>query len=327
MKAHNLFLSAVAAMAMAGFVGRANADAWPTMPVHIIVAYPAGSATDTLARQIGEKLTLRWKQAVVIENRPGAAETLATNAVVRAKSDGYTLLMATEVANETNPFLFSKLSYNPETDLTPITRLIDAPFVYVVRTDSPYHTLGQLVDAAKKQPDGVSYGSTGPGASVHLAVNWFATVAGNVQFKHVPYRGLILAVQDLLGGQIDFTIAPLSLVMPYIKDGKLRPLASTSAVRLRMLPDVPTETELGYRDSVISTMFQLSGPAKMPPELTNKIATDVSAVLKDPDFQAKNTEPFGYSVVAGTPAEFVQFLAIDREKQRARVKAANVRLD
>jgi tripartite-type tricarboxylate transporter receptor subunit TctC len=315
-------------LALLSMVAPATAQDWPKRPVRIVVPYPAGGgAGDVIARRLGEKLSEKWKQPVVIDNKPGASEIIGATTVTQAKPDGYTLLLATEGALQTNAFLFSKLPYDPVKDFTPITRIVEGPFVYVVRSESPYTSMQQLVAAAKAQPGKVSYGSSGPGGTVHLAVHWFATTAGNVQFNHVPYKGAAARLQDLLTGLIDFTAAPVGAVSGFIRDRQMRPLALTGANRLRSLPDVPTLQELGYKDSIATFMFALAGPAGMPTEIANLIARDVAAVLKEPDFVARNVDPFGFVIVSETPAEFSRFLASDHDKQRESVKANNVRLD
>jgi tripartite-type tricarboxylate transporter receptor subunit TctC len=303
------------------------AQEWPSKPVRVVVPYPPGTSSDSLMRAVGEKLSQKWGQPVIVENKPGAGEILSITSVTGAEPDGHTLVLTTEAGIELNPFLFSKLPYNPVTDLTPITRLIGGPLVYVVKADSPYATIGQVLDAAKKSPGTISYGSPGKGTTIHLSVNWLGVQAGNVEFIHAPYRGSTLSVQDVLGGNVHFTAAALAIVTPFITDGKLRALATTSNARLRTLPNVPTLNELGYKDSVSYFMLALSGPAKLPKAVASRIASDVRAVMREPDFQARHTEPFGYALFNDTPEEFAKFLASDREKQAARVKAANVRMD
>jgi tripartite-type tricarboxylate transporter receptor subunit TctC len=306
----------------------AAAQDWPKQVVKLVVPYPAGAgAGDVLARKLAERLADKWKQTVIVENKPGAAEIIGAVSVAQAKPDGYTLFFATEGALETNAFLFSKLPYNPATDFTPITRVAEGPFVYVVRKESPFQNLKQLVEAAKAQPGKVSYGSAGVGGTAHLAVHWFATMAGNLQLLHVPYKGAAERVQAVLTGDLDFTAAPLAAVTSFINDKRLRPLATTGATRLRTLAEVPTVAELGYKEPVIKFMFALVGPPKMPPDIASKIAGDVATIVKDPEFKVRNLDPIGLIAVTDTPAELGQFLAADRSKQQARVKAANVQLD
>ncbi|WP_296560439.1 tripartite tricarboxylate transporter substrate binding protein [Pigmentiphaga sp.] len=303
------------------------AQDWPKLPVRIVIPYPAGAgAADTLARQLGERLSQKWKQPVIIDNKPGAVEILATTAVAQAKPDGYTLLLSTDAALETNQFLFSKLPYDPSKDLTPITHLVDSPFIYVVKSDSPYRTMPELLAAAKAQPGRISYGSNGIGSNIHITVNWLAQSTG-VEFLHVPYKGSVAILQDLLAGRVDFTPLPLAPMAGFVKENRVRVLATSGTSRLRVLPQVATLEELGYKDTDVKIMFALSGPANLPPAIANTIARDVAQVLKEPDFVATSLDPFGLVPVGNSPAEFARFLSVDREKQRVRVKAANVRLD
>lgn len=322
------FLHCLAALAMLQLSSMsAMAQEWPAQPVTIVVPYAPGGAVDIMARALAEKLTTRWKQPVLVDNRTGAAEVIAANSVARARPDGYTLFLATEVGLETNPWLFSKLSYNPITDFTHITRVIEGPLVYVVKADYPARTIQQLIQQAKEQPGKIAYGSSGAGGAVHIAVNWFGIVSGNTQFNHVPYRGSAPAVLDVLAGNVQFTAAPLSLVAPYIKANQMRAIATTGTARIRSLPDVPTLAELGYRDSAITFMFGLVGPAKMSAPLAERIAADVASVVREPEFAARNVEANGFVLALESPAEFSRYLVANQEKQKARVKAANVQLD
>ena len=305
----------------------AKAQEWPQQPVRIVVPYVAGGAVDIMARVLADKLGGRWKQPVVVENRAGASEIVAATFVKDAPPDGYTLFLATEVGLETNRYLFSKLSYDPEKDFLPITRVIEGALIYVVRSDSPIASMQDLMARAKAKPNTVSYGSSGPGGAIHLATHWLGTVAGNVQFLHVPYKGSAPTMTDLLAGQIDFTAAPLSVVAPFLESKKMRALAVSSPTRLAPLPDVPSFAELGYEKAVSSFMFGLVGPARMPAALAKTIASDVAAVVNDKAFQEKNVDPFGFKVATETPESFRAFLAKDNEVQRLRVEAADVKLD
>ncbi|HSW20018.1 MAG TPA: tripartite tricarboxylate transporter substrate binding protein [Ramlibacter sp.] len=327
MRPRRRLLAALLAAAFIHALPATAADAWPDKPVTLVVPYAAGGGLDTFVRALAPKLSLRWKQPVVIDNRAGGTEVIAAASVIRARPDGYTLFMATDVALETNPFLFSKLPYSPLNDFTLITRLVRGSLVYVVRADSPVRTIQQLVTLGKEQPGKISYGSTGPGGMPHIAMNWFATVSGNTPFLHVPYRGSAPAMQDLLAGQVVFSAGPLSFMEPFIKEGRVRPLAVTAATRLKGLPDVPTLQELGYADTVNEFSFAVVGPPKMPAELASRIAADMGAAVNDPDFLARQVEPFGFVVSTETPPEFTRYLTSVQDKVKARVKAANVQLD
>lgn len=319
----NLMLASTTALAGAAHA----AEAWPDKPVTLVVPYAAGGGLDTFTRALAQKLSARWKQSVVVDNRAGGTEVIAATSVMRARPDGYTLFMATDVALESNPHLFTKLPYQPLNDFTMVTRLVRGSLVYVVRSDSPVQSIGQLVKLAKEQPGKISYGSTGPGGMPHIAINWFGVVSGNTPFLHVPYKGSAPAMQDLLAGSVVFSAGPLSFMEPFIKEGRVRPLAITAATRLKGLPEVPTLVEAGYPDTVSEFMFAVVGPARMPAALANQIASDMGAVVNEPDFRARYVEPFGFAVATETPADFTRYLASAQEKVRARVKAANVQLD
>lgn len=306
----------------------ADATTWPAQPVRIVVPYPAGAgAADVLSRRLGEKLAVIWKQPVIIDNRPGGSEIIGATAVANAKPDGYTLLLSTEAALETNQFLFSKLPYDSGAAFTPITRLAEGPYLFVVGANSSLRTFEQLVAAIKSRPGQVSYGSGGPGSPPHLAVEWFANTAGKLQLMHVPYKGAAERLQATLTGTIDFTASPVGPVLPLVMDKKLQALATTGSTRLHALPAVPTMAELGLPEATNSFMFALSGPAGMPSELANQIARDIASVLSQPGFREKVIEPLGLEAVLDTPAEFARFLTKNRDVQRARVRAANVKLD
>lgn len=326
MNLRSLLSVALCALALAP-IGAVQAQEWPTKPVRIIVPYPPGTSVDTFGRALAEKLSQKWGQAVVIDNKPGGNEAIALTSLAHEKADGYTLGVSTESGIETNPMLYSKLSYDPVKDLTPITRMFEGFLVYIVRSDSPYATMAQLLDAARKAPGKIAYGSSGIGGGIHVPVHWLSVQAGNVEFNHIPYRGSTLVARDILAGNLQFSAIPVSVASPFIADGRVRQLAVTSALRLRTLPDVPTLTELGYKDSVSTYFAALVGPAQLPKALAARIAADVRAVIRQPEFLAKNMEPFGLSAITDTPEEFDHFLLIDREKQRIRVKAANVKLD
>ena len=317
----------IVAMVCTVFLTAATAQEWPAQAVRIVVPYAPGGAVDMMARALAERLGQRWKQSVIVENRAGGSEVIAATTVARAKPDGYTLFLATDIGLETNPFLFTKLPYNPQTDFTPITRLAEGPLIYVVKADSPIRTLNDLIALAKQQPAKISYGSSGTGGSIHLATNWLGIVAGNVQFVHVPYKGSAPTMTDTLAGVLDFTAAPLSVVAPYVAEKRMRAIATSGSKRVRTLPEVPSFTDLGFKEAVTTFMFGLVGPAKLAPELASRIAADVGVVMREPEMKEKNVDAYGFELAVETPQAFAQYLASNRENQRARVRAANVQLD
>lgn len=326
MRLNSIFCSAVAAAAIL-FGASAGAQQWPQQPVKIIVPYVAGGAVDIMGRALADRLGIRWKQPVVVDNKAGGSEIVAATFVKDSPPDGNTIFLATEVGLETNAYLFSKLPYDAEKDFLPITRVVEGALIYVVRADSPYKTMKDLMAQAKTKPNTVSYGSSGPGGAIHLATAWLGTVAGDIEFLHVPYKGSAPTMTDLLAGQIEFTAAPLSVVAPFLESKKMRALAVSGPARLAPLPDVPSFTELGYEKATSQFMLALVGPAKMPPNVAAFIASEVAAVMADKAFQEKNVDPFGFKIATETPESFRAFLQKDKELQRLRVKAANVKLD
>ncbi|UUZ77198.1 tripartite tricarboxylate transporter substrate binding protein [Polaromonas sp. P1(28)-13] len=178
----------------------ARAQDWPTRPVKLICPFPAGGGADVLSRRLADKLSVIWKQPVVVENRPGGGQIIAATSVMRAPADGYTLLLGTEASLQTNQFLFPKLPYVPAKDFTMITRMLGIAEVFVVKADSPHQTIQQLVAAAKANPGKISYGSAGMGSTVHIVTEWFAKTAGDIKLLHVPYQGAAPRLQALLGG-------------------------------------------------------------------------------------------------------------------------------
>ncbi|WPB55913.1 tripartite tricarboxylate transporter substrate binding protein [Xylophilus sp. GOD-11R] len=313
-----LLLSALPPAALA-------ADVYPSQPVRLIVGYAPGGSTDVFARALAQKLSEKWKREVFVDNRPGGSEIVGAAAVASAKPDGYTLLLSTDQALLSNQFLFHKLPYDPVKGLLPIIRTMDAPMVMVVRANSPYQNVAQLLDAARRDPGKVSYSSNGPGGHIHQALNWLAVKAG-VKFIHAPYKGGGPAMQAVLAGDVDMTAVPLSVAEPFLKSNTLRPLAATSARRLPVLADTPTLAELGY-DVVVQALTAVVAPAGTPLDVVAKIATDVKAIVAEPVFAEREIVRYGCFAIGDDPREFSQYLARAASIYQARVVAADVKLD
>lgn len=298
--------------------------AWPEKPVTIIVPAAPGGTTDIAARILAKNLTSSLGQQVIVENRAGGAGIIGSQALVRAAPDGYTLIMGNIGPNAINYSLYKKLPYKPE-DFAPITLVISNANVLVVNAESPYKSVAELVSAAKKDPKRFSFGSSGTGQSPHMSGEIFKQRAG-IEASHIPYKGAGPAVADLVGGQFTFMIDNLPSSMPHIKSGKLRALAVTSAQRVPELPNVPTMTEAGIKDMVVTAWFGLLAPANTPPEVINRLYDATAAALKTPEVTARFKE-LGGTPGGMAPAEFGAFIGAERQRWKQIVEAANLSLE
>ncbi|MBI2726503.1 MAG: tripartite tricarboxylate transporter substrate binding protein [Polaromonas sp.] len=257
----------------------AHADTYPSKPVRIVVPFPPGGSTDTLARQIAAGLQQMWGQGVVVDNRPGASGNIGSTEVVRAAADGYTLL-AQNPTMIGNLAVMGKLPYDPMKDLAPILYLGDTPMVLVAHPSSNISNVKELVAAAKAKPGGLNYGSCGIGTPMHFAMELLKDQTG-VDATHVSYKGCAPALVDVLGGQVPLAIVTANLVVPHIRSGKLKAVGIASAQRYAQLPDLQTFEEQGAKGVEMSNWNALMGPAKLPPEIVAKLAADITKVLAD----------------------------------------------
>jgi tripartite-type tricarboxylate transporter receptor subunit TctC len=317
-----------AALAWAGAItpAWAQASAYPAKPVKVVVPYSAGGPADALMRAVGQKLSEKWGQPVIVENRPGANEIIGADLVAKAAPDGYTLLLGSEAAFSLNPQLYSKLPYKAETDLAPVCRVVTAQLMLVTRPDFPASDVAGLIAYLKANPGKHTYAITGIGGVLHLAFAWFNQLYG-VQTTEVPYKGLPLALQDVMAGRVDMLFAISGGPMPHVATGKLKAIALAGAHRVAIAPDVPTFAEAGYPEFEASVYFALAAPAGTPPEVRAKIAADVAGIVGAPDFIEKNLTAIGFEPVSETPDAFAGFLAKDRAVAAQRVGAAGVKLD
>jgi tripartite-type tricarboxylate transporter receptor subunit TctC len=321
MKLHrrNLLYGAAGAIALLVRPRIARAQAYPTRSVHLIVGFPAGFTPDIIARLTAQSLSERLGQQVIVESRPGAASNIATELVVRALPDGYTLLGATG-ANAINATLFENLNFNFIRDTMPVASVVRAPLVMTVNPSVPANTVSEFIAYAKSNPGKLNMASGGVGSTPHVAGELFKMAAG-VNLVHVPYR--INNLPDLLGGQVQVTFAPVPTVIGYIRAGRLRALAVTSTTRLQVLPNTPTLAEFvpGYE---ASTWFGLAAPKKTPLEIVDKLNNEVNACLSDPKLLAQLAD-LGTIAISMSPADFGKLIADEIDKWAKVIKTANIK--
>ncbi len=316
--------TAASAAAMFISAGMASAQpAFPAKPVHIFVPYAAGGGVDILARTLGDVVSRQWGQTVVVENRPGAGGVVASQALVASPPDGYTLIVVAS-GHATNPFLYPKIPYDTFKDFTPISLLASSPNILLVRADSPFKTLGDMIAQARAKPGSLSFGHAGTGTSTHLAGELLKNLA-RVDLNAIPYKGGAPSINDLIGGQIPMSFNNGPESVGQIQSGTLRALAVTTASRAPFLPDVPSMAEAvpGYDTEV---WWGLLGPAGMPPDLIAKLSHDFVAAL--------NTEPvkerlakLGASPIGSSPEAFDAKIRADYKKWGPIIEAAGIKAE
>ena len=301
--------------------GMAWSQSYPTRPVRILVGFVAGGNFDIVARLIGEWLSDKLQQPVIVENRPGASSNLAAEAVVRAPADGYTLLLGGAV-NAVNATLFEKLAFNFIDDLAPVAGVVRFPNVMTVNASFPAKTVPEFIAYAKANPGKINQGSSGNGTTQHLAGELFKMMTG-VDFLHVPYKGASQAIADLLGGQVQVLFEPLPASIQHIKSGKLRALGVTSAARSQALPDLPTVGEFvpGYE---ASGWNGVCAPKSTPAEIIEKLNRTINAGLADPKLKARLAD-LGAIPLAGSPADFRKLIVEETDKWGKVIRAGNIR--
>jgi tripartite-type tricarboxylate transporter receptor subunit TctC len=301
----------------------ASAQDYPTRPIKWVVGYPPGGATDILARLLGEHLSKKLGQQFVIENRPGAGNNIATEAVINAPPDGYTLLLVNP-ANGINASLYKKLNFNFIRDIAPIAGFIRVPNVMVVNPSVPAKTVAEFIDYAKANPGKVNLASSGNGTSIHLSGELFKAMTG-LNLLHVPYRGSNPALTDLIGGQVQVMFDNLPASINHIKAGTLRALAVTTEQRSEALPDLPTvaDTVKGYE---ASAWFGVGAPKNTPRRIIDLLNKEFNAALQDPVLIGKLKE-MGGIFITGTPEDFGKVIAAETEKWEKVVKFANISVE
>jgi tripartite-type tricarboxylate transporter receptor subunit TctC len=299
--------------------------AWPDKPVTIVVPFPPGGGTDTGARIVGQKLSAKWGQSVIIDNKGGAAGQLGADHVAKAKPDGYTLLMGNLGTQAINPALYKKMPYDPDKAFTPISLVAELPLAMMVHPSVPAKTDKEFIAWAKTQPGKLNYSSSGAGGGPHLAAEMFKDATGTF-IVHVPYRGGGPAIADLLAGNVQLSFMTVLEASGHIKAGKLRALAVTSDQRVSALPDVPTLAESSIAGFNSISWIGLVAPAGTPVSIVDKISADVREILDMTDIKNRMID-LGGIPKATPPAEFVKLIDNDRKRYSAIIKARNISAD
>lgn len=306
-----------------GSIAAASAQTWPAKPVKLVVPYPAGGGVDPVARLVGQKLAERWKQPVIVDNKPGASGSIGASYVAHAAPDGLTIMMSATAEVAINQFIMEKMSYNPETDLVPVTLAVRLPFVLVTNPSRPYSTAAELVAYVKKNPNKVTYASSGPGTPQHLAAVLLEQLSG-VKMIHVPYKGVAPSIADLLAGHVDIGFAGLPTALPHIQTAALKALGVSSKTASAAAPKIPPLAATPGLDGFeLNQWFGVFVPAGTPDTVVQRIQKDISEVLQMPDvkeaLEKQGAQPSGMPT-----AEFAAYLKSERKKFGNIVKSANI---
>ncbi|MDR3379546.1 Bug family tripartite tricarboxylate transporter substrate binding protein [Cupriavidus basilensis] len=303
----------------------ALADTYPTKPIRVIVPFPAGGGTDIIAREVTNKVAMAMGWRFVVDNKPGSGGNLGVDAAAKASGDGYTIVLGQTSNLAINPTLYRKLPYDVAKDLTPVSLVASAPLVLVTTMESPYKTLADVVAASKAKPGSINVASPGNGTVAHLTSELFQKTAG-IKLTHVPYKGAAQAVNDLIGGQVQLYLSSVPTLIGHIRNGKMRPLAVTSAKRMPDLPNVPTIAESGYSGFEAVTWFGFVAPAATPKDIVVRLNTEFNKALQVPDLKKKLNDQ-GADVLGGTPEQFGALMKKDTIRWSTAVKASGAQVD
>lgn len=302
----------------------AAAQNYPAKPIHLVVPFPAGGATDILSRALSQELSKKIGQSIVVENKPGAGGTIGALAAAKATPDGYTLLLTTSSTHSIGPAINPRIPYNAETDFTPIAYVASSPNVLLVPNSSPAKTLREFIDYARKNPGRLNYASSGNGTIVHLTTEYFKAQSGTF-LVHIPYRGTGLSIPDLISGKLDLLIDSLVSGMPHVKDGKLRALAVTSLQPTALAPGLPPVSSVlpGY-ESV--TWFGVYGPKGLPADITAKVNQAINAALSETEVKDRFAR-LGAETTGGTPQAFAAMVKADHAKWKKIISERKITAD
>ena len=316
---------AVAVVFGAGVTGGAQAQSYPSKPIRMIVPFAPAGPNDIIGRTVGQKLGEAWGQPVVVENRGGAGGTIGVDAGAKSPPDGYTMIMGGSSNLAVAPSLYSKLPYNPLTDLAPVSNVAFVPYVVTVNPRVPAKNMKELVAIGRSKPGLLSYGSSGAGSMSSLAAELINS-AGGTKMVHVPYKGTAPSVTAMVSGEIDLMVADLSAVAGHAKAGKLKMIAAAGSRRATAAPDLPTVAESGLKGYAVDAWFGIVVPAKTPADIVAKLSAAVVAAVKSPDVRGR-FEQLGYDPIGNTSAEFAAQIRADIEKFAKIIKAAGIKIE
>ncbi|MEO8247819.1 MAG: tripartite tricarboxylate transporter substrate binding protein [Burkholderiales bacterium] len=297
----------------------ASAQDFPSKPIHVVVPFPAGGVADLVVRTVAQKLAENVKQAVVVDNKPGASGIIGTEFVAKAPADGYTLLLANLPVMSINELQYSDLAYSAARDFTPVVLLTDQPYIIAASNALPVTKMDEFIALAKQKPDELTFGSAS--SSTYLAGELFKLRA-SIQMTHVPYKGSAPAINDLLGGHINLLLDPVITLLPHVKAGKVRALAVTSESRIESAPDIPSYREVGLKDMNITSWQGIVAPAATPPAIVGKLNEEFNRALKSPEVAARLKQQ-GVAVLGGTAKQFADFVGEENARWAALAKQAN----
>jgi tripartite-type tricarboxylate transporter receptor subunit TctC len=303
---------------------RSGGDDWPARPVRFIVPFAPGAANDLIARAVGSKLADIWGQSVLVDNRPGGGTVIGSDLVARSPADGYTLLQI-GLAHAVNPSVIAKLPYDSLRDFTMVAQTGESPFVMVSNVSLPVKNVRELVAMAKAKPGTLAYGSTGSGGTSHLMGELLKSMAG-IDVIHVPYKGLSPALTEVIGGQIQYSFGSWSTVGPFVKAGKLRALAVTSAKRSPVTPDLPTIAEEGYKGYDATPWWGIAGPGGIPRPLLARINTGVRTAMASAEMKERFATQ-GIEIATGTPEAFLALVRSEIDRWAKIVRTAGIKAD
>ena len=321
-----LLAPAWALLPLAAAQAQTPASTFPAKPVRVVVPFPPGGGVDVITRMVGDKLTAVWGQPLVIDNKPGAGTLIAANTVATSPADGYTVLAATADTLAVAAALQSKPIVLPEKTLQPLTQIVRTPLFIAVRPESPYQTLAQYVEDARRRPNALSYGSAGVGTIHHMAMETFSAQA-RIDVKHAAYRGSAPALADLLGGVLDVAVLDSPIALPQIKGGKIRVLAISTAARSQIAPEVPTIAEQGYPGYAAMSWMGFAVARGTPPAVVDRLFTGIRDAIESPDVAQKLRAIGLEPVTSRSPADFESFAEGERTRWSAIIKAKNIQAD